>query len=136
VLWSPYLVLPVKSQRQTGFLFPKFGASTEHGYRYIQPFFWAINRSADMTLSAGRFSRRGNLAQWEGRYALSPISAGAANVFFNKDFKAGSPREDRWGLKFLQRQELPFGIDEKMRFLDVSDNLYPIDFSEDMPVTN
>jgi LPS-assembly protein len=51
VFYLPYAVFPVKSERQTGLLFPEFGNSSKGGFRYMQPFYWAINKSNDATLS-------------------------------------------------------------------------------------
>jgi LPS-assembly protein len=51
VLYIPYGVIPLQSERQTGFLFPEVGQSNQNGFRYLQPFFWAISKSTDATLS-------------------------------------------------------------------------------------
>ena len=51
VFYLPYAFFPLKTERQTGFLFPNFGSSTDEGYRFQQPFFWAISKSTDATLS-------------------------------------------------------------------------------------
>jgi LPS-assembly protein len=51
VLYLPYGFFPLQSERQTGFLFPEFGQSNKDGFRYLQPFFWAISKSTDATLS-------------------------------------------------------------------------------------
>ena len=51
VLYIPYGIIPLQSERQTGFLFPEVGQSTKDGFRYLQPFFWAISKSTDATLS-------------------------------------------------------------------------------------
>ena len=51
ILYSPYLLFPAKSKRQTGLLIPTGGYSNENGFAYQQPFFWAINSSSDMTIS-------------------------------------------------------------------------------------
>jgi LPS-assembly protein len=51
VLYIPYGVFPLQSERQTGFLFPEVGQSNQDGFRYLQPFFWAISKSTDATLS-------------------------------------------------------------------------------------
>jgi LPS-assembly protein len=51
VFYLPYGFFPLKTERQTGFLFPKFGSSTKEGYRFQQPFFWAISKSTDATLA-------------------------------------------------------------------------------------
>ena len=37
VLYVPYGVFPIKTERQTGFLFPQVGQSTKDGFRYLQP---------------------------------------------------------------------------------------------------
>jgi len=51
VMYIPYGYFPLRSERQTGLLFPKVGTSSHDGFRYLQPFFWAISKSADATLS-------------------------------------------------------------------------------------
>jgi LPS-assembly protein len=51
VFYLPYGILPVRTERQTGFLFPKLGSSTKEGFRFQQPFFWAISKSSDATLT-------------------------------------------------------------------------------------
>lgn len=57
VFYLPYGVFPLRSERQTGFLFPKFGQSTIEGFRYQQPFFWAISKSTDATFEFDLESR-------------------------------------------------------------------------------
>jgi LPS-assembly protein len=51
VFYLPYGFFPLRTERQTGFLFPKFGSSTKEGFRFQQPFFWAISKSTDATLA-------------------------------------------------------------------------------------
>lgn len=51
VMYIPYAVFPVKSERQTGFLFPTFGTSSKRGFWYMQPFYWAISKSSDATVT-------------------------------------------------------------------------------------
>ncbi|HYA30861.1 MAG TPA: LPS assembly protein LptD, partial [Acidobacteriota bacterium] len=51
VLYIPYGVFPLRSERQTGLLFPTFGHSTVEGFRLLQPFFWAISKSTDATMT-------------------------------------------------------------------------------------
>jgi LPS-assembly protein len=51
VLYIPYGVIPLQAERQTGFLFPEVGQSGQNGFRYLQPFYWAISKSTDATLS-------------------------------------------------------------------------------------
>jgi LPS-assembly protein len=50
VFYVPYGIFPLRTERQTGFLFPQFGHSTKEGFRFIQPFFWAMSKSTDATV--------------------------------------------------------------------------------------
>ena len=51
VFYLPYLIFPVKTQRQSGLLSPTFGGGQESGFALKLPFFWAINKSSDMTIT-------------------------------------------------------------------------------------
>jgi LPS-assembly protein len=51
VFYLPYGFFPLRTERQTGFLFPQFGSSNKEGFRFQQPFFWAISKSTDATLA-------------------------------------------------------------------------------------
>jgi len=137
VLWVPYMIVPLKTQRQSGFLFPKFGF-TDLGFNFLQPFFWATSRSTDMTFAFGQYGGRGVRGEWEGRYQLD-AGKGQANLYYLKDDTFRPRREDqsylprggnRWGLNVVQQQELPFGISEKLRIVEVSDNYYVNNFSD------
>lgn len=133
--WIPYMIVPIKTRRQSGLLIPQFGFTNE-GVTFVQPFFWAISRSFDMTFGAGTYGGRGRRLEWEGRYALTK-GQGTANFYHLNDrtfreYLDGKPytatvtesSSARWGLKVEQTQELPFGIQEKLRIIDVSDSLY------------
>jgi LPS-assembly protein len=58
-MYFPYIVFPIKQKRETGLLFPLIGFSSKEGFRYQQPFFWAIDDYKDMTLTPSTFGNRG-----------------------------------------------------------------------------
>ncbi len=99
VLYSPYLVFPVKLKRQTGLLAPRFGISSRKGEEYIQPLFWAINESSDATFYAHYMSRRGEKLGAEYRYILDEQSKGTLMYDFLDDRQVddGSPGSEKWG---------------------------------------
>ncbi len=130
-LWLPYLIMPMKTRRQSGVLFPSFSFSGPNGAVFILPLFWAINRSADMTLGLGEYTQRGHRLEWEGRYTLGNRSQGHANFNFLTD-KTLSASPSRWSLDVAQTQELPYSVDVKLRLSEVSDNLYPFNFGNDI----
>ncbi len=51
VMYSPWMLIPAKKDRQSGFLPPEFGQSSERGFYYNQPYFWAIDPSRDLLLN-------------------------------------------------------------------------------------
>jgi lipopolysaccharide assembly outer membrane protein LptD (OstA) len=59
VLYLPYLKLPLKSQRQSGFLPPIFGFESRSGNIFSQPVFFDFNEAEDATLKTDIFQNRG-----------------------------------------------------------------------------
>ena len=59
ILYTPYLIFPVKTERQSGLLIPKLGHSTKKGFYLDLPYYWAINPSQDATFDLDLESARG-----------------------------------------------------------------------------
>jgi LPS-assembly protein len=77
VFYLPAVYYPItKDDRATGFLMPTYGTSTYRGWSLSNAFFWAIDRSEDLTLVDDWFSSRGNGMGAEYRYASGPGSTG------------------------------------------------------------
>lgn len=140
-LWFPYLIVPIKTKRQSGLLMPRFGFSNL-GFTYVQPFFWAINRSSDMTFGLGTYGGQGQKLEWEGRYALADGQGSTQlHVLEDRTFRGYLAdrgfRTDRsakrWGLTIEQNQEWFFGVQQKLRVKDTSDSLYPTSIRTDLP---
>jgi LPS-assembly protein len=131
MFWMPYMIVPVKTRRQTGLLFPRFGVNDIHGIYVVEPAYWAINDWSDMTLGTGYFSKRGARFEWEGRYALTNRSYGIANLYFTRD-KEVRNLTYRYAGKLAITQELPFSFEAKFKGNEVSDSGYPITYSEDI----
>jgi len=68
VFYTPYLVVPVKNTRQTGFLFPEISSSKNGGFGFNLPFFWNISESMDATFYPDFFANRGFMPGAEFRY--------------------------------------------------------------------
>lgn len=67
VLYLPYLRVPVKQQRQSGFLFPTLQYNKRSGNIFRQPVFLDFDPSLDGTLTLDFFQRRGTRLGWEMR---------------------------------------------------------------------
>jgi LPS-assembly protein len=100
VIYTPYLVFPVKLKRQSGLLAPDFGLSDRKGFAYLQPFFWAISDSTDATFFADYMAERGVRAGVEYRYVAGDRARGTfmADGFDDRRVDDGQlDHSERWG---------------------------------------
>jgi len=75
LLYTPYFIYPIKTERETGFLVPSFGFNSKLG-AYIQPkFFWNIDVDQDMTFSTVIPSKSSALHGVEHRYTPNSKSS-------------------------------------------------------------
>lgn len=85
VLYSPYLIVPIKNTRQTGFLFPEFSSSSNSGFGVNLPFFLNISESSDVTFFPEYFANRGFMPGMEYRYVANDNSKGVFTGSFLDD---------------------------------------------------
>jgi LPS-assembly protein len=144
--YTPFLMFPVKTKRQTGFLMPRASSSIRKGYQYEQPFFIAISESSDATVYADYMSERGTKTGVEYRYILDNKSKGT--VFFDyledskiddgtagtEDYRFSSTPQrtntDRYWLRMKHNQALPNGFSAKLDIDVVSDEDYLQEFQD------
>lgn len=81
IFYTPYLLVPVKNTRQTGFLFPELSSSKNNGFGFNIPFFFNISDSSDATFYSEYYNNRGFMPGIEFRYVASGSEKGmiAAN---------------------------------------------------------
>ncbi|HET7344129.1 MAG TPA: LPS assembly protein LptD [Methylomirabilota bacterium] len=77
----PFFAAAIRRERQTGFLFPRFGTSGRKGFMAEVPFYWAISDSQDATIAPLVYSRLGEGATLEHRYVLSTDQRGSESGF-------------------------------------------------------
>lgn len=148
VLYVPYLFFPVKIKRQTGLLVPEAGYSREKGVEFTQPFFWSINDSSDMTLTAHAMGRRGVQLGAEYRRVFSEDSKTVLMVdglndserndkgaeydyaYGYNDDEWSRPNAGRYWFRMKQNQSLPGEISTRVDLDVVSDQDYLIEFKK------
>lgn len=79
VFYTPYFNFPIDNRRESGFLFPAIGASTNSGFGVSVPYYFNIAPNYDMTFTPHYFAKRGLQLEDLFRY-LKPYAAGALNV--------------------------------------------------------
>lgn len=85
VFYFPYIILPVKRERQSGFLFPKFGRSTKRGEFIDIPFYWAISPSQEATIDLDIQTKRGIGLGADYRYLRNRTSEGSLGGYLIYD---------------------------------------------------
>lgn len=130
VMYLPYGIYPVKRERQTGLLMPSFGSSSDDGFSFTLPFYWAINKSMDATIIGDVMTERGLKVGLEYRYVLAEDLYGQINYSFiedhnRKDVDTGRTYTDfRWAFSFDHSQVLPGGIQAFVDINMISDDDY------------
>jgi LPS-assembly protein len=83
VFYLPVMYYPIQSDdRATGFLLPTYGSSLYRGQSLSNAFFWAINRSQDLTLFHDWYTKTGQGTGGEYRYVLAPGSEGTMRSYW------------------------------------------------------
>lgn len=145
VMWLPYLVVPLKSDRQSGLLPPELEETTSGGVTIAQTAFWAISRSTDATMVLKNYEKRGLKGLLEYRYVLDENSYGQLNyatlsdrVFQNEErfrtFHGDSSQSEaynRWLLRYHHYQELPNDFTHRIQVNNASDLQYSRDFYDE-----
>ncbi len=118
LLYLPYASFPLKTERQTGLLFPKIGNSSKDGFRFQQPYFWAISKSSDASFgvdveSRSRIGALGELRTIFSRDAQAQINLSYFNEGLRKNAEASivdstiaDPEipKNRWSVMATHRQ--------------------------------
>lgn len=143
--WSaiplPYLIVPLKTDRQSGLLVPSYEYTQRGRLAFSESFFWAISRSQDATITATYHELLGLKWASEYRYVLSEDSKGSLEgayikdkLFSNeilKEYK-NTANAGRWHLKYQHHYDLPESFVQRLNFTDVSDLDYLRDFPNDL----
>lgn len=92
VFYTPYMIIPVKDTRQTGFLLPEVSISSNSGFGINIPFFLNISDSVDATFFPEYYADRGFMPGVELRYVASAQNKGTFGANFLND-KLSDPSE-------------------------------------------
>ncbi|MFH1102605.1 MAG: LPS assembly protein LptD [Pseudomonadota bacterium] len=146
LFYAPFIILPVKTERQSGLLEPILGNSERKGFEYEQPYFWAIGQSSDATLYWHHMARRGEKLGLEYRYVPDSRSKGTLMYDFldDKQIDDGTgdsssrwgyeddrylrPNNDRYWFRMKHDHLLPYDFFARLDVDIVSDQDYLLEF--------
>jgi lipopolysaccharide assembly outer membrane protein LptD (OstA) len=136
VIWLPWMIYPVKTERETGFLLPEVNASTRSGGDVGLPFFWAVNPQVNLTATPRFLFKRGLMPTGELEYVFGERSGGVLYGAFlhDRDIDPDDPStpfdENRWAGEWQHVQDLPAEWTFKADAVAFSDNLFPFDIRD------
>jgi len=130
VLYLPWATIPLRKERETGFLLPQPGYSNLYGPQVKTGFYWAMTKEMDSTLYADYLGDRGFKEGLEYRYAFGRETDGEARFYFINDTVFGN---QRYSFFLQNEQKLPSDFYLKGNINYVSDRPYLRDFNEDIP---
>lgn len=148
LFYTPYLAFPVKDERQSGLLVPKFGYGSEDGFMFAQPIFAVIDDQTDTTLTpfVETQTRVGLMTdvrhifsmdhKLEGRFLYSDERLRGDSLRGSNVQGLNDPTfdEDRVGVAYREtwnssaKQEIPLGFVADIHY--ISDDLLPREIEE------
>ena len=96
VFYWPYMVLPGRSKRQSGFLMPYVASSDKLGMQVNLPYYWVINDEMDATFYQNYMSRRGYMQGIQFRHTEDASSRGLWQVDVMNDSTRATKGKDDW----------------------------------------
>jgi LPS-assembly protein len=140
VTYLPYATFPANTDRESGFLSPRFGQSRLRGLQFFEPYYYDINKSSDATaaLDVETSARIGALAEYRiqngeddylkvtGAFFDESIRSQESRVNDVIDTQIADPHipVDRYGFIGLLRQHITPNLVAYGDGITVSDSLY------------
>ena len=165
VFWLPYMVIPIKTERQSGLLTPTTSISADNGFTLSDSYFWAIDKSHDATETLTNYAKRGLKEGLEYRYFADQKSRGnftgnfLPDRFYGTDTRYMVPDQrvgyyngvarnqgpygplsdyqvNRYAVHYDHHFVLPDDFTQNMDINFVRDTNYLSDFPRDIPGVN
>jgi lipopolysaccharide assembly outer membrane protein LptD (OstA) len=137
VLWFPWMIYPLKTERETGLLFPELNGSSRSGGDIGVPFFWAARHNVNVTVTPRWLWKRGFKGDLNVEYLLGERSWGDFYATFlpsDHDVHSGNAKtpysDTRWAFEWIHDQFLPADWRFKFDGRAFSDNRFSFDFQD------
>ena len=133
-IWLPWVMFPVKTERESGVLPPEVAFGGQSGSRVGLPLFWAARRNVGLIATPLYSEDRGFKLDLDADYVYGERSGGRAYGAYARDdsYVPGVSRydENRWAAALEHDQFLPGGWRARADVKLVSDRFYLQDFDE------
>lgn len=128
IFYTPYFVWPIKDKRESGFLVPDIGFSSDTGLFVTPKYFFDLGIDKDATLGLNIFSEKGPMLVSEYRYKGSKSQEAYLYGEVIKDYNSYSNKTLRWRLVNKSNLLINDNLDLTTNIDYVSDFRYKNDF--------
>lgn len=135
VLYTPYLRFPLDDRRQSGFLVPSVGTSSESGLDITIPYYFNIAPALDATLAPRYMGRHGLMLGGEARYLTRNQQGKLYGELLPRDRKRADDAT-RGVVRLEQRGQFGARWRTGLNLAQVSDDRYFEDFGNRIEVTS
>ena len=125
-LYTPYIKVPIKKDRQTGFLLPRIGYSNQNGFILQNAFYWVMADNMDSTYYLDYRGKIGFGGGIEYRYILNKDARGELYNYYMKDKEVG---QDYWVLRYNHDHQITKRLQGKANIYYLSEPAYYQRFS-------
>ena len=133
-IWLPWIMFPVKTERESGVLPPEVAFGGQSGSRVGLPIFWAARRNLGVVAMPLYSAERGFKLDLDADYVYGERSGGRAYGAYARDdsYVPGRSRfkPNRWAAALEHDQFLPDGWRARADVKLVSDRFYLQDYDE------
>ncbi|WP_375741174.1 LPS-assembly protein LptD [Pseudomonas boanensis] len=138
VFYTPYIYFPIDDRRQSGFLPPTIGSSSDSGFLLVTPYYLNLAPNYDATLYPRYMAKRGLLMEGEFRY-LTPSSEGQLGAAYLDDKEderklMSDYEEKRWLYNWKHTGGLDSRLLTEVDYTDISDPYYFEDLDSDLSI--
>ena len=136
VVWLPWAIYPLKTERQSGLLLPEVDVGSRNGLDVGLPIFIAAGDPVNVVATPRWLSERGPKGDLSAEFVAGEESSGTAFGSYLHDQKIDPHSlfepfgRDRWSTKGQQDWFGPGGTRFKTDYRFASDNAFPNDFHE------
>jgi LPS-assembly protein len=135
VLYTPYIYFPIDDRRQSGFLPPSIGTSSDTGLMLVTPYYFNLAPNYDATLYPRYMSKRGLLMEGEFRYLTKSSEGQFGGAYLNDDDDERSRQSDYKDTRWMMNWQHKGGLDSRwltqVDYTDISDPYYFQDLETD-----
>ncbi|MNQ62689.1 LPS-assembly protein LptD precursor [compost metagenome] len=135
VFYTPYIYFPIDDRRQSGFLPPTLGSSSDTGFFTVTPYYFNLAPNYDATLYPRYMTKRGLLMEGEFRYLTEGSEGQFGGAYLNDEEDERKLMSDYEEKRWMVNWQHKGGLDERLMsevdYTDISDPYYFQDLETD-----